>query len=138
VLLTRAPLSTNPKTSIPFDLHVLGTPPAFILSQDQTLRKYPGFDTTSSQLVSHCFFSVSLSHYPIVKLLCLPVFLADFSRLPTPLQPVNSQFFPVFRFPFLGCDIWVISQAASRFSGALSCERTDILAPAHPSVKGCL
>jgi hypothetical protein len=22
-----------------FDLHVLGTPPAFILSQDQTLRK---------------------------------------------------------------------------------------------------
>ncbi len=23
----------------PFDLHVLGTPPAFILSQDQTLRK---------------------------------------------------------------------------------------------------
>lgn len=24
---------------IPFDLHALGTPPAFILSQDQTLRK---------------------------------------------------------------------------------------------------
>jgi hypothetical protein len=24
---------------ITFDLHVLGTPPAFILSQDQTLRK---------------------------------------------------------------------------------------------------
>ena len=23
----------------PFDLHVLGTPPAFILSQDQTLRQ---------------------------------------------------------------------------------------------------
>jgi len=38
VLLTRAPLSTHPKTSFPFDLHVLGTPPAFILSQDQTLR----------------------------------------------------------------------------------------------------
>jgi hypothetical protein len=35
VLLTRAPLC--PKAS--FDLHVLGTPPAFILSQDQTLRK---------------------------------------------------------------------------------------------------
>ena len=23
----------------PFDLHVLGTPPAFVLSQDQTLRR---------------------------------------------------------------------------------------------------
>ena len=36
-LLTRSPLST-PK-STPFDLHVLGTPPAFVLSQDQTLKK---------------------------------------------------------------------------------------------------
>ena len=27
----------------PFDLHVLGTPPAFILSQDQTLRKNIAF-----------------------------------------------------------------------------------------------
>ena len=34
MLRTRAPLS--PKTS--FDLHVLGMPPAFILSQDQTLK----------------------------------------------------------------------------------------------------
>ncbi len=31
---TRAPL--NPKVS--FDLHVLGLPPAFVLSQDQTLK----------------------------------------------------------------------------------------------------
>ena len=36
-LLTRPPLSFNPKISTSFDLHVLGTPPAFILSQDQTL-----------------------------------------------------------------------------------------------------
>ena len=40
-LLTRPPLCNDicPKTSIitPFDLHVLGTPPAFILSQDRTL-----------------------------------------------------------------------------------------------------
>jgi hypothetical protein len=39
VLLTRSPLSPNPKNGFSFDLHVLGTPPAFILSQDQTLRK---------------------------------------------------------------------------------------------------
>ena len=29
----------SPKTALPLDLHVLGTPPAFILSQDQTLHK---------------------------------------------------------------------------------------------------
>ena len=34
VLRTRSPLSI----AAPVDLHVLGTPPAFILSQDQTLR----------------------------------------------------------------------------------------------------
>ena len=40
-LLTRSPLNTekiNP-LRIPFDLHVLGAPPAFVLSQDQTLYK---------------------------------------------------------------------------------------------------
>ena len=37
MLLTRAPLSGEPKPPFPFDLHVLGTPPALILSQDQTL-----------------------------------------------------------------------------------------------------
>ena len=48
MLLTRLPLSGNPiplraSTLLPwatsFDLHVLGMPPAFILSQDQTLQK---------------------------------------------------------------------------------------------------
>ena len=45
VLLTRSPLSlylVHPKTSevqAPFDLHVLGAPPAFVLSQDQTLNQ---------------------------------------------------------------------------------------------------
>ena len=42
-LLARPPLSyikIHPKVSFhitPFDLHVLGMPPAFVLSQDQTL-----------------------------------------------------------------------------------------------------
>jgi hypothetical protein len=39
VLLSRPPLAASPKTALPLDLHVLGTPPAFILSQDQTLQK---------------------------------------------------------------------------------------------------
>ena len=38
-LLTRAPLYSLPQAgSFSFDLHVLGTPPAFVLSQDQTLH----------------------------------------------------------------------------------------------------
>ena len=37
-LRTRPPLSPAPKGRIPYDLHVLGLPLAFILSQDQTLR----------------------------------------------------------------------------------------------------
>src|SRR5579862_6687324 len=38
VLLTRAPLVSDIAILLPFDLHVLGLPLAFILSQDQTLR----------------------------------------------------------------------------------------------------
>jgi hypothetical protein len=38
VLLTRSPLNQVPKDLIALDLHVLGTPPAFVLSQDQTLQ----------------------------------------------------------------------------------------------------
>lgn len=38
VLLTRPPLIHFPKEVSSLDLHVLGTPPAFVLSQDQTLN----------------------------------------------------------------------------------------------------
>ena len=38
MLLTRSPLNREPKPPVAFDLHVLGTPPALILSQDQTLK----------------------------------------------------------------------------------------------------
>src|SRR6478736_171141 len=39
VLFTRSPLIHPASWASSFDLHVLSTPPAFILSQDQTLRK---------------------------------------------------------------------------------------------------
>src|SRR3954469_21833366 len=39
VLLTRSPLEYPPKEAFPLDLHVLSTPPAFVLSQDQTLHR---------------------------------------------------------------------------------------------------
>jgi hypothetical protein len=38
VLRTRAPVATSIATVLPLDLHVLGLPLAFILSQDQTLH----------------------------------------------------------------------------------------------------
>src|SRR6476469_5287573 len=38
-LLTRSPLSPKPKPWFSLDLHVLSAPPAFVLSQDQTLRE---------------------------------------------------------------------------------------------------
>ena len=39
MLLTRSPLSPGPKPRFSLDLHVLSAPPAFVLSQDQTLRE---------------------------------------------------------------------------------------------------
>ena len=42
VILTRSPLNSSEQAPcIPFDLHVLSTPPAFILSQNQTLHQDP-------------------------------------------------------------------------------------------------
>ncbi len=38
MLLTRSPLIHGASTASSFDLHVLSTPPAFVLSQDQTLQ----------------------------------------------------------------------------------------------------
>ena len=45
VLRTHSPLRGRIATTSSFDLHVLSTPPAFILSQDQTLRKNCLFQT---------------------------------------------------------------------------------------------
>ena len=47
VLLTRPPLNPFPKELHSLDLHVLGTPPAFVLSQDQTLELNPDHQKSS-------------------------------------------------------------------------------------------
>ena len=50
VLLTRSPLINQASLVFSFDLHVLSTPPAFVLSQDQTLQKnMKNQKTTSSK-----------------------------------------------------------------------------------------
>ena len=62
VLLTRPPLNCRVAPTVSFDLHVLSTPPAFILSQDQTLHlnvfarrpplsRRPPFDTSQTLLL---------------------------------------------------------------------------------------
>jgi hypothetical protein len=48
-----------PKDAFSFDLHVLCTPPAFILSQDQTLQLYPGIIYDPSSFVTGTY-TVSL------------------------------------------------------------------------------
>jgi hypothetical protein len=55
VLLTRAPLYSSRRT-FALDLHVLGTPPAFVLSQDQTLQLYLKMLTEVSDLKLSKFY----------------------------------------------------------------------------------
>ena len=60
-LLTRPPLKQKPKPLSPLDLHVLGTPPAFVLSQDQTLAFNPfylsGVSPARCKLIrNYCLF----------------------------------------------------------------------------------
>ena len=57
-LLTRPPLKQNSLGFLlfPFDLHVLSTPPAFILSQDQTLMFFRSLLPVSFPLASSDFF----------------------------------------------------------------------------------
>ena len=44
----RSPTSSK-LLALPLDLHVLGTPPAFILSQDQTLHKDASFEASTQK-----------------------------------------------------------------------------------------
>ena len=51
MLLSRSPLAST-RRWVPFDLHVLGAPPAFILSQDRTLRPI----STADRMVGCCSY----------------------------------------------------------------------------------
>ena len=46
--------SSTPKRAFPLDLHVLSTPPAFVLSQDQTLQQKPKNGSQSQQQTTIC------------------------------------------------------------------------------------
>ena len=87
-LLTRSPLSypkIHPKTSFgitPFDLHVLGAPPAFVLSQDQTLYKWY---LITYKVLNHCIHSARNRLRPC-ELLCLELFYVIFHHEKGSLQ----------------------------------------------------
>ena len=70
-LLTRSPLSciqaSSPAT--PFDLHVLSTPPAFVLSQDQTLMFNPLSFSVQSSINSSYWLSFFLQFCIVFKIL---------------------------------------------------------------------
>ena len=95
MLLTRSPLSypcVHPKTSAeitPFDLHVLGAPPAFVLSQDQTLYKmvskpdYSEFKSLYSQTQSLASCELLLEFlkcFPHSKRVLQVLLIVQFSR----------------------------------------------------------
>ena len=67
-LLTRPPIEQQPKSLSPLDLHVLGTPPAFVLSQNQTLM-FNSFPRRGSlkplrrlSQITDCLFALVLSN----------------------------------------------------------------------------
>ncbi len=78
-LLSRLPLTETPKDPCPFDLHVLGTPPAFTLSQDQTLHHDcdVAFDPFGTPCISFSRSGVSRNQQ------VLRLSLTDQSSLPT-------------------------------------------------------
>ena len=141
-LLTRPPLKFArflPKLSSgksPLDLHVLSTPPAFVLSQDQTLMFNPLSSIRSprtarqscpSELLkaftlseSDCSFFVSLCIVFKIRSPPWSVFLSrsrgDFYIIPN-LSPFVNTFFPLFEAVF-----YLLTFRIS-FSPHFQCER---------------
>jgi hypothetical protein len=73
--------SHESKLSIPFDLHVLGLPLAFILSQDQTLRCNIKVKYFPRSDVTQFFTCVSSLFY------LFPIFSMNLVRLPAIVPP---------------------------------------------------
>ena len=66
-LLTRPPLGI----AAPFDLNVLCTPPAFILSQDQTLEKIVFPQACACTNLPSCFLALLLLEYTLLSMFLL-------------------------------------------------------------------
>ena len=120
VLLTRPPLTLPPKGHRPFDLHVLSTPPAFILSQDQTLW-----------IIFKNFIPTYCPHQAVSNLWVLSHLQAISS-----LQALNSKcwlLFQTFWFVMLRCSIYKVP--ALSFARFLSKSSLSILSRPDSFVK---
>ena len=67
MLLTRPPLIRFPKETSSLDLHVLGTPPAFVLSQDQTLNKKFNLCSYSYKRIAGLLIHLFIEFYHFVS-----------------------------------------------------------------------
>ena len=94
VLLTRPPLTSSPKEIRSFDLHVLGAPPAFVLSQDQTLW--------TCYIYSSSFKPPNISKFVFPKLLKVSLTLLYFWNLLKWIQGFNSSCSSRMLFNFQG------------------------------------
>ena len=104
-LLTRPPLIEGASSFSPFDLHVLGTPPAFVLSQDQTLRLI--LDRNSSSFTGSAFFKLVSSLFCPYSSVMVPVGAVSVTRvwratgdILLSLERFVNPFFAVFLFFF--------------------------------------
>ena len=109
MLLSRSPLASL-RRGVPFDLHVLGAPPAFILSQDRTLRpKYSGLRARPVLTTVTLIGSVRFIWFCIGK-----EFLGAASRRPCEKQIQVRPFQMVRCLP--GCDTECVHPRSIRFS----------------------
>ena len=108
-LLTRPPLKHWPKPLSPLDLHVLGTPPAFVLSQDQTLAFNPlylsGVSPARCKLIrNYCLLFALFLFCIVFKVQCPPLGLCLASKLvyiiivPPKCQHLFATFLSFFHF----------------------------------------
>ena len=90
-LLTHPPLSrfVASYSTTPLDLHVLGTPPAFVLSQDQTLQlKFKTFIGFVCLLISYALLSALRCSSELTS---IPILFPDiFPRQPRRITPTFS------------------------------------------------
>ena len=121
VLLTRPPLP--PIAERAFDLHVLGTPPAFILSQDQTRHPclYP-VPSSSDDTLKPCCDVCSQSSYLAERYCCFVHFITKLLRLVMKLV----------RRLFLNSHPFLREQAKDGLTGTLDTSRWRCIALCVP------
>ena len=82
----------GPKPPFSCDLHVLGTPPAFILSQDQTLQLFPMLTSPNFRQARYASFKTQLlTHYLVFNEQAFLV-TVKLSLLHSLLAPVKNFF----------------------------------------------